>query len=57
MDQNTQTAGQQPQQHQRQQLVYDPSNNGGHYGIVTLLAGYHRQGQSDLSSFYSVESS
>lgn len=32
MDHTTQSAGQ--QQQQRQQPVYDPNNNGGHYGIV-----------------------
>lgn len=35
MDQNTQTSG---QQQQRQQPVYDPNNNGGHYGTYPSRA-------------------
>lgn len=34
MDQNTQSTG---QQQQRQQPVYDPNNNGGHYGTIPFF--------------------
>ncbi|KAL8632269.1 hypothetical protein Q9189_002059 [Teloschistes chrysophthalmus] len=53
MDQNTQTAGQQPQQHQRQQLVYDPSNNGGHYGASAYVnQGLQGQYRDILTTYW-----
>ncbi|KAL8710483.1 MAG: hypothetical protein Q9220_004915 [cf. Caloplaca sp. 1 TL-2023] len=50
MEQNTQTTG---QQQQRQQPVYDPNNNGGHYGTwANVNQGLHGQYRDILTTYW-----